>query len=356
MKALRIAIPVRTAVVLIAVAMLAGTAMAQPKGNARLSGKVVDEQGAPLADVVVRAQMTGQPDILSGKTDKKGEWKINGVSNGEWKVEIGGPGLETAVEMIEVKADKAPPLNVTLKKGSPKGDPSAEINGELQKAADLAQSGKIPEARKIYEDLLVKYPKVYQLEGFIARTYAAENNIPAALQHLKVNLDQEPNNVELKLFQAELLMESGDKAGAKAILDTVDMKDVKDPYTFINQAINLINEKKGQEAADLLTKLMAQFPTTSELYYYRGRAYVASDKLDDARADLEKFVSIVAKRERSGGREEDPRADQEVAVGREAFLRGHGVGVAGIRLRIQLDPFIHFPSRHDHKSLHDGAG
>ena len=62
----------------------------------------------------------------------------------------------------------------------------------------------------------------------------------------------------------------------------IDVKDVKDPFTFVNHAINLINDKKGPEAVDLLTKLIAQFPTTNELYYYRGRAYVASDKLDEA--------------------------------------------------------------------------
>jgi tetratricopeptide (TPR) repeat protein len=70
------------------------------------------------------------------------------------------------------------------------------------------------------------------------------------------------------------------------------MKEVKDPYTYINQAINLINDKKGPEAVELLTKLMAQFPDTSELYYYRGRAYVASDKLPEAKGDLEKFVKM----------------------------------------------------------------
>jgi predicted Zn-dependent protease len=167
-----------------------------------------------------------------------------------------------------------------------------EVNAKVKEAANLAQAGKIPDARKIYEDLLAKYPQIYQLEGFIARTYAAENNIPTALQHLKINIDKEPDNVELKLFQAELLMESGDNAGATAILATIDLKDVKDPYTHINQAIYLINGKKGAEAVDLLTKLIAQFPTTNELYYYRGRAYVASDKLDDAKADLEKFVKM----------------------------------------------------------------
>jgi predicted Zn-dependent protease len=289
MKALRIAIPARTAVALFAAVLLASSAMAQAGGNARLSGKVVDEQGQPLENALITAQLTGQSDMLSGKTDKKGEWRINNVPNGEWKVQVSKEGLDTTTETVEVKADKAPPLNVTLKKAV---DPMIAVNAKLQEAATLAQGGKIPDARKIYEDLIAKYPQIYQLEGFIARTYAAENNIPMAMQHLKVNLEKEPNNVELKLFQAELLMESGDKAGAKAILDAVDMKEVKDPYTFINQAINLINDKKGAEAAELLTKLIAQFPTTNELYYYRGRAYVASDKLDDAKADLEKFVQL----------------------------------------------------------------
>src|SRR5262245_4924409 len=167
MKALRIAIPVRTAVAVLAVALLATPAMAQPKGNARLSGKVVDDQGQPIADVTVRAQMTGQTDILSGKSDKKGEWQIKGASTGEWKVELSKSGLETTVEVVEVKGDSAPPLNVTLAKaGAPKADPMAEVNAQVQKAAELAQAGKIPDARKIYEDLLTKYPKIYQLEGF----------------------------------------------------------------------------------------------------------------------------------------------------------------------------------------------
>lgn len=294
MKAFRRIIPARTAVAFIAAAILASSALAQSRGNARLNGKVVDEQGQPVADVVVKAQMNGQTEILSGKTDKKGEFRINGLANGEWKVELSKPDLGSTVEMVEVRGDSAPALNVTLKKGAPNVDPTAEINAELTRAATIAQSGKIPEARKIYEDLLVKYPSVYQIQGFIARTYAAETppNIPKALEHLKLNMEKEPASVELKLFHAELLMESGDKAASKAILDGIDLTQVKDPYTYINHSINLINDKKGLEAAELLTKLLAQFPTANELYYYRGRAYVSAEKLDEARADLEKFVSL----------------------------------------------------------------
>jgi tetratricopeptide (TPR) repeat protein len=292
MKGLRRIITARVAVAFVAIAIVASSALAQSRGSARLSGKVVDEQGQPVEGVTVNAQMSGQTEIMSGRSDKKGEWRINGLANGEWKVELTKPELGTVTEMVEIRGNDAPALNVTLKKAAAKADPKAEVDAELKRAADLAQGGKLPEARKVYEDLLVKYPDIYQLEGFIARIYAAENNIPAALQHLKVNLDKEPDNIDLKLLQADLLMESGDKVAAKALLDSIDITKVKDPYTFINEAILLINEKKGPEAVDLLTKLIAQFPTTNELYYYRGRAYVVAEKLDEARADLEKFVTL----------------------------------------------------------------
>jgi tetratricopeptide (TPR) repeat protein len=45
------------------------------------------------------------------------------------------------------------------------------------------------------------------------------------------------------------------------------------------------------EALALLDKLIVQFPTQHNLFYYRGRAYVAAKKLPEAKADLEKFVA-----------------------------------------------------------------
>ena len=276
---------------IVAFALLASTAIAQTRGNGRITGKVVDEQGQPVQDAVVKAVMTGQTEVISGKSDKKGEWKVNGVADGIWNVEITKDGVGAAKEMVEVKGERAPALNVTLKKSAPAVDPTAAVNAKLQEAAQLAQAGKYAEARAIYTDLIAKYPQVYQLEGFMARVYAAEGDYAKALEHLKINLEKEPDNVDLKMFHAELLMQTGDKAGAKAILDAIDITQVKDPFTFVNEAITLINEGKGQEAADLLTKLIAQFPAQNNLYYYRGRAYVAAQKLPEARADFEKFIA-----------------------------------------------------------------
>jgi uncharacterized protein (TIGR02996 family) len=233
--------------------------------------------------------MVGQTELVSGKSDKKGEWRLNGLAAGRWELEIGKEGLAPFVQIIEINDDRPAPLTVTLKKPV---DPTVEINAEIQRAAVLAQSGKIADARKIYEDLLVKYPTVHQLESFIARTYAVENQPAKALEHLKIALEKDPNDVDLRLLHADLLMESGDKAAAKAILESIDIAKVKDPFPFMNAAIVMINEGKGTEAAASLTKLLAQFPNQNEIYYYRGRAYVQAQKLDEAKADLEKFVSL----------------------------------------------------------------
>jgi predicted Zn-dependent protease len=282
----------RLAAAILALALMASTAIAQTRGSGRITGKVVDEQGQPVQDAVVKAVMQNQTEVISAKSDKKGEWKVQGIADGVWNVEVSKPGVGTAKEMVEVKGERAPALNVTLKKEAAPVDPTPAVNAELQKAAELAQAGKFPEARQIYTDLIAKYPQVYQLEGFLARIYAAEGDYPKALEHLKVNIEKDPSNVDLKMFQAELLMQTGDKAGAKALLDTIDITQIKDPFTFVNEAITLINEGKGQEAVDLLTKLIAQFPTQNNLYYYRGRAYVAAQKLPEAKADFEKFLSL----------------------------------------------------------------
>jgi predicted Zn-dependent protease len=121
--------------------------------------------------------------------------------------------------------------------------------------------------------------------------YAAENNTAKGLEHIRIALEKEPANVDYQLLEAELLMESGDKAGAQKILESLDMTKVKDPRAFTNLAINYINDGKHAEAIDLLTKLIAQFPNDKALLYYRGRAYIVATKLPEAKADLEAFVA-----------------------------------------------------------------
>lgn len=282
---------------MVAVSVAAGAA-AQSRGTLRLAGKVVDEAGKPVVAAQVRAAKKGEikPEPFTATTDETGAYALNGLAAGEWVVEATKEGLGgSQVTASLTEGERTTTVDITIAKAAPAAapgpDPKVEISTEDKRAVALAQAGKIPEARKIYEDLLAKYPTVYGLHMRLAAMYAAEKNTAKGLEHIKLALEKEPENIDFKVLQAELMMEAGDKEGAKAILVTVDPAKVPDPRPFVNLAINDINAGKADEAATLLTKLIAIFPQDSSLFYYRARAYIVDTKLPEAKADLEKFVA-----------------------------------------------------------------
>ena len=270
-------------------------AVAQVRGEGRVAGKVVDDAGQPLQDVQVKATMTGQTQPVMTKSNKKGEWTVNGIAGGEWNIEFTKEGFEPQAGKVKVD-ESAPTVDVTVKlaKHVDRVDPAVELNNKAQEGMTLLQAQKYVEARKIFEDLLAKYPDVQQLNAYIAQTYAAENNIPKAVEHMRIASDKDPTNAEMRLVLADLIMEQGDKPAALAMMKEIDITKVKNPLPFINASISLINENKTDEALEMLNRVAAQFPTQAETYYYRGRAYVAAKKLPEAKADLEKFVGMAA--------------------------------------------------------------
>jgi predicted Zn-dependent protease len=282
----------RTPIVLLVVLLLAGSVSAQSRGTGRIAGKVVDEAAKPIADVVVKAVKVGEAQVFNTKTNEKGEWALGGLADGSWNVDFEKAGLETIQRSVNVtEGARLPPMNVTMKPAAPTVDPREEINKEMARAAEHVKAGRVPDARKVYEDLLVKFPSVHQFHNFIGRTYAAENNMPKAIEHVRIALEKEPANVETKMLLAELLQTAGEKDEATKLLDSIDITQAKDPFPFVNVAINQINENKAPQAVELLTKLITQFPNESQLLYYRGRAYLASSKFDEAKVDFEKFVA-----------------------------------------------------------------
>jgi predicted Zn-dependent protease len=291
----------RVVVALLVVLALSAYASAQSRGKLRITGKVVNEAGQPIEGADVRAAKKGEaePQVFNTKTNKNGEWTIAGLAPGEWVIEAmkEGVGVKEVIETL-AEANPSKTLNITLGKAAvpaaPAADPSVEINAEDARAIKLAQDGKVAEARKIYEDLLAKHPAVYQLNARLATMYAAENNAAKGLEQIKIALAKEPANVDYQMLSAELMMELGDKEGAQKVLDTVDMTKVKDPRAFTNSAINKINsgdKAQAEQAIELLTKMIAQYPQDYLLLYLRARANLVATKLPEAKADLEKYIA-----------------------------------------------------------------
>jgi Tfp pilus assembly protein PilF len=286
----------RTAIALACALALGAAVSAQDRGKTRAQGKVVNEQGEPLQDVIVAAVKEGfDKPFQQAKTNNKGEWRIDNLASGKWKFYFGGKeGLEEKAVDVDV-AESGTAAVPEVKLGKPV-DHQAVLNADIQKAAELMQTKQPGEARKIYESILSKYPTIDaqfqgQLHGAIAQTYAAENAAPKAVEHLKKAIELDPSNTDLQLVYGEMLMAMDQRDEAEKVLLGVDMTKVKDPFPYINIVIARINAQKPDEALDLVNKLMTQFPTDASLHYYRGRAHLAAKKLPEAKADLEQFVA-----------------------------------------------------------------
>ena len=286
----------RMAMMLVGVLALSVVTAAQSKGKTKAQGKVVDEAGQPLGDVIVAAVMEGMDKpFQQAKTNNKGEWSVQNLVAGKWKFFFGGKeGLEE--KSVDVAVGESGTVTVPEVKLAKPVDHDAVINAEIQKAADLMQTRQPAEARKVYQAVLEKYPQAQpafraQLMGAVAQTYMAENQAPQAIEQLKKATEADPSNVDLQLAYGEILMQANQRAEGEKVLLSLDFTKVKDPFPYMNIIIGKINDQKADEALELIAKLMTQFPTENALYYYRGRANLAAKKMPEAKADLEKFVA-----------------------------------------------------------------
>jgi len=282
----------------IAALTLTTSAYAQDwRGVGRVGGKIVDEDtGQPIEDVAVKATMPRSQNRgpNDSKSNNKGEWAVGGLASGEWALDFSKDGYETrSISVAVSEGGNRRPMEIKLKKkAAPAPDANAEIKTRLTDAAAKMNAKQFAEARAIYEQLSAKYPEVKQFRPLIARSYYGEGNKTAAIEQLRKASEEDPANIEVRLLLGTTLMEVGKGEEARQILASVDESKIVDPAVFLNIGIGLINDKKHAEAVTWFDKAISRFPQHPDGYYYRGISYLTLGKTAEAKADLEKYVSI----------------------------------------------------------------
>ncbi len=272
-----------------------GVSAQEWRGMGRVGGKVVDDNGQPVPGVTIKAALPRAGNRGPENTSNaRGEWAVGGIASGEWSLDFIKDGYETRSITVSVtQGSRLPPMEVRLEKAAaPVFDPNVEIQEQLIQAAALMNTKQFAQARAIYEALAAKYPEVKQFRPLIARSYYGEGNKVAAIEHLRKALAQDPGNVEITLILGNTLMEQGQAAEARQMLASIDEAKVADPALFLNAGIALLNDQKTADAVPWFDKAITRFPTHPDGYYYRGISHLSLGKTAEAKADLEKYVSI----------------------------------------------------------------
>lgn len=273
---------------------LSGSAFAQGwRGLGRIAGKVTDESGAPIQGVTVKAFLPEEKGGLDVSTGKSGEWTLSGISRGLWQIDFQKDGYESRKITVAVsEMSRLPPVEIVLAKAASVVDPNVLIRERLLEANALIQSNRFAEARAMYDALIAAYPEAWQIHPLIARTYSGENQFDKAIEHLRLGLAGDPGNIEMTLLLGNILIEHGDAAEGRQLIESVDETRVNDPYTFVNVGIVLLNQDKPADALGFFDKAVTRFPGHPDAYYYRGLTHLQMDKTAEARADLVKFLEL----------------------------------------------------------------
>lgn len=284
----------RSAIIL-GVLGLAAPAFSQDwTGSGRLEGRVLDPDGKPVPDVVVKLDNPGAGGGPTTKTDKKGRWAYLGLAAGNWNIDFEAAGFATkkVAATLMSEAVRLPPLEVRLEKAVAKGPPP-EVMEAIAKGDAAYKEGRWAEARAEYEKLLALRPDLAStLNIQIARCFKQEGNIEKQLDFLQKVLDADPANVEIRALMAMEAVEAGMLERGLDLLSALDPATIKNPDVFFNIGVGFRNRDKPDAAVSYFSKAITVDPAHADSYFQRALTLFGLQKFPEAKLDFQKVVEL----------------------------------------------------------------
>jgi|GEM_PF-1727076 len=270
------------------------------KGKGRIRGEVGDEQNHPIAGVTVKFSNDRLEASFEVTTNEKGEWVANGIAGGTWNLDFIKEGYESksisypiqqmgynkpVVLSLKRLATIAPSATTSGKEKE--GDPSRMLiveGGELADKKDYA--GAIAK----YEQAMQMKPELYVLYGEIGNLYVEMGEKDKALAAYDTLLEKDPTITDARLAAVEILFEKKDIAGAKKILEPMDLNKVDNPNALYNVGVGFYNAQETKEAIRYWEKSVELDPKMTDAYFQLGAAYLS---LKDNAKSEEMFRKVI---------------------------------------------------------------
>ena len=287
-------------------ALLLAVAVALPaqegRGSGRLTGTVVDENGAPLENALITLKYMEFNNTRETRSNAKGQWGFLGLGKGTVQVTAALEGYASSTTQQPVSGAKPnPEIHLVLKKGGTgfAGDPNRDA---ILRAHDLFDKRQYQEALDLYREFAQKNPANYQIGVYIGNCMTEMGDYEEALaEYQKVLAEVTKENPELKGNTTASLVYAGIgdvylrqeqwKPAVENFQRSIDIQP-SDPALPFNVAEIMFARNKPEEAEkyyQMAVQIKPEWPKP-----YLKLAYVAMNRgqMDKAIEHLKKYVEI----------------------------------------------------------------
>jgi len=270
------------------------------RGQGRLTGVVLDEQGKPIEGVKVKLfipQYNGGFDVT---TTKDGKWIGAWMRSGLWNLDFTKLGYmpgRKSFQMDQFARNKE--LQVVLKKveGLVVTD---DMKKDLNAANDLYDKKDYAGAVTAYKAFLVKFPDGTFIWKNIGNSYFSMEKYDEAEAAYKELLAKDANDFEADISVGNCYANRGDLDKAMEWYAKAPFEKITDPALLYSVGLAYFKASKLDDAQKYLAKAAELNENDTDTLYQLGLTYTALQNKDEAIAVFEKYLKVDPDSTRAG--------------------------------------------------------
>ena len=269
------------------------------KGQGRLPGIVIDEQGKPIEGVRVKffsPQYNGGFEVVSGKD---GKWMGAWLRSTMWNIDFDKIGYQPVHKSFQFNQfTRYKDFMVTMKKiqGLVVSD---DMKNDLIAANALYDKGKYLEAVDAYKAFLVKFPDAYFIWRNVGNSYFQLEKYDDAEAAYKQILVKTPDDAEAIIGVGNCYANRGDNEKALEWYGKVALDKISDSNLLFSVGMAYFKSSKLEDAKRFFEKAVETEETNTDALYQLGLTYTSLNDKAKAIETFEKYIKVDSDSERA---------------------------------------------------------
>jgi tetratricopeptide (TPR) repeat protein len=270
------------------------------KGQGRIPGIVVDEQGNPIDGVRIKFFCPKFDGGFETKSGKDGRWLGAWMRSALWNIDFDKIGYAPVHKSLQMNQfEKYKEMKVVMKKIEGLVV-SEDMKKELTAANDLFDKKDYQAAVEAYKAFLTKFPDAYFIWRNIGNSYFLLEKYDEAEAAYKEVLAKNPNDIEAMIGIGNCYSNRGNTDAAMEWYGKVSIDKLDDPNLLYSVGMSYFQTQKLAEAAAYFEKAVTLDENQVDALYQLGITYTAQNQKDKAIATFEKYLKIDPDSERAG--------------------------------------------------------